>query len=85
MRSTQGSAKPPARAGVKGWWVLYVLLVVVGVPWYWPKQQQSTLWGVPLWVIVAIICSLLVSLLTLVILFAGSWGQDPQKQPGASE
>ena len=47
---------------------LYIILVAVGIPWYWPKDSQSLLLGVPIWVIIAIFCSLLASILTAYIL-----------------
>jgi len=61
--------------------IIYLILAVFGIPWYWPKNN-TTLWaGMPLWVVVAILSSVLVSLLTAWIL-RKSWDTpkpDPKK------
>lgn len=66
-------------------WVFYVALLVVGVPWYWPREDRSNLWGVPLWVCVAVGCSFLASLVTLAALFSEKWETDANQRPGSGE
>lgn len=48
--------------------LLYVILIAIGIPWYWPQDSRSIILGVPAWVAVAVLCSLLASLLTAYIL-----------------
>tara|TARA_B100000586_G_C20077539_1_gene413788 strand:- start:1001 stop:1198 length:198 start_codon:yes stop_codon:yes gene_type:complete len=48
--------------------LLYVLLVGFGIPWYWPEDSKILLLGAPIWVVIAILCSLLASILTAFIL-----------------
>ena len=47
---------------------LYFLLIVVGIPWYWNEDFLLIFIGIPVWVIVAILCSVLASILTAYIL-----------------
>jgi len=39
-----------------------------GIPWYWPEDSKILLLGAPIWVVIAILCSLLASILTAFIL-----------------
>ncbi|PPR31312.1 MAG: hypothetical protein CFH32_00177 [Alphaproteobacteria bacterium MarineAlpha9_Bin2] len=48
--------------------LLYIILIAIGIPWYWPQDSRSIILGVPAWVAVAVLCSLLASLLTAYIL-----------------
>ena len=66
-------------------WVSYVILLVVGVPWYWRGDDLSNLLGVPLWVWVAVACSFLASLVTLALLFSGKCETDANQRPGSGE
>ena len=38
---------------------LYIILIAIGIPWYWPQDSRSLILGVPAWVTVAILCSFL--------------------------
>jgi len=48
--------------------LLYIILIAIGIPWYWPQDSRSIILGVPAWVAVAVLCSLLASFLTAYIL-----------------
>ncbi len=47
---------------------LYLLLLILAVPWYWSGDETGVWFGMPVWVCVAIVVSLASSLLTIVIL-----------------
>lgn len=48
----------PARAGI------YVVLLAIGIPWYWPAQHVSLIAGFPAWVWVAIVAGLATAIFT---------------------
>ena len=50
-------------AGRWGWSACYLALFVVGVPWYWPEDAAHDWFGMPVWALVSIGASLLVSIL----------------------
>ncbi len=49
-------------------WVAYLVLWAVGVPWYWPEGDTTLWFGMPAWVVTAIVASAAVSVLTAVAL-----------------
>ena len=48
------------------YWILcvYVLFLLIGIPWYWPSDWNQLVLGVPVWVIVAVLISFLASIFT---------------------
>jgi hypothetical protein len=52
---------------------VYFLLVVTGIPWYWPKGNDVILFGFPAWVFVAILVSACASVFTAFILLRYPW------------
>jgi len=54
---------------------LYAALVALGIPWYWPEGEARIVAGVPAWVAVAIVTSVLVSALTAWLLLT-AWPDD---------
>jgi hypothetical protein len=42
----------------------YVLLLVLGIPWYWPSGHNVFLLGLPLWVLVSLLVGFAASVLT---------------------
>jgi hypothetical protein len=42
----------------------YVVLLVLGIPWYWPPDQVRLYLGFPLWAVVSLCVGLLASALT---------------------
>lgn len=42
----------------------YVVLLVLGIPWYWPSDQNTFYLGLPLWVLVSLFVGFLAALLT---------------------
>lgn len=42
----------------------YVVLLILGVPWYWPPEQNTFYLGLPLWALVSLSAGFLASLLT---------------------
>ena len=55
---------------------LYIILIALGIPWYWPQDSRSLILGAPAWVAVAVLCSLLASCLTAYILFNSSSDEE---------
>lgn len=49
---------------------IYLALLVIGIPWYWPDQTPAIIFGLPSWVIVAIGASFAASCLTAYLLRA---------------
>jgi len=48
--------------------LLYLCLLALAIPWYWPADNHNLLFGAPLWVVIAIISSIAASCLTAVLL-----------------
>lgn len=48
--------------------LIYLLLLGVGIPWYWPADNHALVLGMPAWVVIAIVVSLAASCLSVVIL-----------------
>ncbi len=44
--------------------IVYFLLFGFAIPWYWPRDTQLILFGVPGWVTTSILFSVLISLFT---------------------
>jgi len=59
------NSQPPEDQSTARWrWPFcYGFLLVIGVPWYWPHDDTSTWLGMPVWALVSIGASLLVSIL----------------------
>ncbi|MCG8378265.1 MAG: hypothetical protein MI865_02195, partial [Proteobacteria bacterium] len=55
---------------------IYLILLLTGVPWYWPKDSELTFMGVPAWVFVAIVTSIIASIFTAFILLRYSWSSE---------
>jgi hypothetical protein len=52
-------------------WLLpaaYLILLAVGVPWYWPEGDTTLWFGMPAWIVTAIAASSAVSVLTAIVL-----------------
>lgn len=42
----------------------YTVLLVLGIPWYWPAGQTAFYLGLPLWVLVSLLVCFLAAVLT---------------------
>ncbi len=42
----------------------YLILLVLGIPWYWPPDQSTFYLGLPLWALVSLFAGFLAALLT---------------------
>ena len=53
------------------WWptTVYIVLLMAGIPWYWPINNHTIVFGMPGWVVVAILVSLLASIFTACLLW----------------
>ena len=65
--------------GFLTWWIwcTYAALLAVGIPWYWPRDDMRVVLGVPIWVIVALGCSVVISTFTVVLL-SRRWPDFPE-------
>ena len=52
---------------------VYFLLLLIGIPWYWPEDSQLVLFGLPAWVLVAIVVSVLTSVFTAFVFIRYPW------------
>jgi len=65
-------------------WLIYLVLFIVAVPWYWwmlPVSGMSVWLGMPLWVVVSLAVSAIVSTFTAALL-CRRWPdeQDAERQ-----
>ena len=63
------------------WWVgtVYLALLACAIPWYWPADDTTLVFGLPAWVAMAIAVSTLASIFTAWVLLTRPWPEaDPQ-------
>jgi hypothetical protein len=48
--------------------LIYLILLCLGIPWYWPADSTLVWMGFPGWVISSIVVSILASIVTAVAL-----------------
>ena len=53
--------------------VVYFIFLIAGIPWYWPDESSLILFGLPAWVFIAILVSLLTSIFTAFLLLKYPW------------
>ena len=64
------------RGYLRWWiWLTYLVLFVIGIPWYWPMGDRAMWFGVPAWVVVAVLTSVLLSVFTAWLILR-RWPQD---------
>jgi hypothetical protein len=56
-------------------WLAYAVLFAAAVPWYWPADTSAQWLGLPLWVVVTLAGSFLISGFTA-WLFLFAWPED---------
>ena len=44
--------------------LVYLVLMAIGIPWYWPQDDTSIWFGVPAWVAIAVATSFCASVFT---------------------
>ena len=54
----------------------YVVLLVLGIPWYWPTGQSRFYLGLPLWVLVSLAVGLVAAVLTAWLFLHETAGQE---------
>lgn len=69
------------------WWpaMVYFMLIVVGIPWYWPTDNHTIIFGMPGWVIVAIGASLVCSIFTAWLLWSPWPSESNRSDKGAQD
>jgi len=61
----------------KGILAVYLCLLFIGIPWYWPEENTLVLFGLPAWVLIAVSVSFVASVFTAFILIRYPWpGED---------
>ena len=62
----------------KQYWIItvYVLLIFIGIPWYWPDNTNYIVMGFPLWALISIFVSIFTSFFTAFILLHYAWDKD---------
>ena len=63
--------------------VIYLLLFIAAVPWYWGEGGSRPVLGMPLWAVVSISVSFLISCLTAWAAFR-TWPSDGDNEEGGS-
>lgn len=66
-KNNSGSKK---RTGI---FVIYFFLLIIAIPWYWPKDSHLIVFGLPVWVFIAILVSLFTSIFTAFLLLRYPW------------
>ena len=56
----------PSQKRSNGMWItaIYLLLLLLIIPWYWPEHDARQLYGIPLWALLSLAVLLLTSLFT---------------------
>lgn len=55
---------------------VYIILLIIAIPWYWPEDSEWIILGLPAWVTVAILVSLITSIYTAFLLLRYPWNMD---------
>lgn len=62
--------------------LLYLLLLVLAVPWYWPADETRLIFGFPIWVLTAILIGFIAACLTAWLLLRQSWPDVDDQHDG---
>ncbi len=65
-------------------WVLFLVLLAGGIPWYWPAADRTLVFGVPAWVAAAVLGGALTAAVTVWYLLApwpGETGPGDDDEP----
>ena len=62
----------------RNYWIItvYIFLITIGVPWYWPDNTNYIVMGFPLWVLISVLVSISASFFTAFILLRYTWDID---------
>ena len=55
----------------------FLILLLAGIPWYWPADDRTLVLGIPAWVAVAIAAGAVTAALTIACLLA-PWPQEDE-------
>lgn len=64
-------------------WLVYTLLIIAGVPWYWPAEFEGTLFGIPTWTLCSLAASLAASCFTAWLLLT-RWPVESKKEENST-
>jgi len=73
------SGNSPASPTTRRWWIpaVYLLLILIGIPWYWPADDRRVWFGMPAWTAVALAASVLTSAFTAFVI-GRFWPDDEE-------
>ncbi len=76
---SQAADIPPPTRPRRRWWIpaVYLLLILIGIPWYWPADDQRIWLGMPAWTAVALAASVLTSAFTAFVM-SRFWPDDQE-------
>ena len=57
---------------------VFLILLALGIPWFWPKGNSVLIFGLPAWVVSAIVVSVLCSAFTAYLL-RKPWAHEKSK------
>ena len=55
--------------------LIFLVILIIAVPWYWPPETRWLFMGMPAWVVVAILISLFTSVF-VALLLSEKWEQE---------
>jgi hypothetical protein len=60
------------------YWIcaVYIVLIAIGIPWYWEAESTVLIVGLPAWFIIAIGVSVCASTFTAYLLLRYPWNTD---------
>ena len=65
-------------------WLIYALLFAIAIPWYWPPEDATRWFGMPVWVVVAVVTSAVISGFTAWLL-RRPWPDRPEAKPDKAD
>ena len=58
--------------------IVFLILLALGIPWFWPVDNSVLIFGLPSWVVSAIVVSILCSIFTAYLL-RKPWAHEKSK------
>lgn len=60
--------------------IVFLILLALGIPWFWPTGSSVLIFGLPAWVISAIVVSIMCSVFTAFLLRKPWTHEKPQEE-----
>jgi len=65
-------------------WLTYFVLFAIAIPWYWPREDETQWFGMPMWVVVAVVTSAAISGFTAWLL-RRAWPEATESKPDKAD